>query len=135
MRIYGVKFNASLYNSSSSEHKGEVVVAESISDVETTIDLRVEAMIGIVAWPELVSNDDNALGSVFLHGPGTLKVVFRNAVEELMVENAFISINQVSLFFAINPAEVHIVSKFESCGATKTLEALISADFMKWCHL
>jgi hypothetical protein len=30
---------------------------------------------------------------------------------------------------------VHIVSKFESSGTTKTLEALISTDFMKWCHL
>lgn len=92
-------------------------------------------MVGVVAGPELVSNDHNALGGVFLHSPGTLKVVFRNIVEEFMVEDALVSIDQVSLFFGIHPAEVHIVSKLACSGATKTLEALISADFMKRGHL
>ena len=92
-------------------------------------------MVGVVAGPELVSNDHNALGGIFLHCPGTLKVVFRNAVEELMVEDTLVSIDQVSLLFGINPAEVHIVSKFECSGATKSLKALISADFMKGSHL
>ena len=92
-------------------------------------------MVGVVARPELVSDDDHALGGVFLHGPGALEVIFGDRIKEMMVEDALISVNKVSLLLGLDSAEVDVAVKLKGSRTTEALEALVSADLMKRSHL
>lgn len=121
--------------SASSKHERQVIVAESISDVETSIDLGVEAVVSVVAGPEFVSDNDDALSSVFLHGPGTLQRVFADGVKEFVVKDALVSVDEVSLLLGQDSAEVDIAIKLKGGRPAEALEALISADLMKRGHL
>jgi hypothetical protein len=42
-----------------SKHKRKVIVAEPVSDIDSSVDLGVKAVIGVVAGPKFVSDYDN----------------------------------------------------------------------------
>lgn len=87
-------------------------------------------MVGVVAWPQFVADDCYTLSGVFLDAPSTLERITGKGVEKVGVENAIISINEVSLLLANDGSEMDIVLKLEGSRASEALEALVSSDLV-----
>ena len=87
-------------------------------------------MVGGEAEPGVVADDGRAAGAVFLHGPGTLGLIFGEGVEEIALEDGVVEEEGYLFGLGLHVAEVRIFVQVEGIDFVQALEGTVTGYFV-----
>ena len=113
-----------------SQHEAQILVFNSVPDVDSSVFAGVSLMPGSKSFPDVVSDNGRLLRLRLLERPASSGQVSRNLVQEGSVENGIVGLQLLLFAFILDVSKMTILFEVEAICTVKTNESFVPLNFM-----
>ena len=107
------------------------MVSDSVAKVNSAEEGSVNSVVGVVTRPEETSKNDYWHSAVAYYGPRVLRQVLSDLIQECIIVDGLSSLSDGELLLLLNRSEMLVSLQTESFISGKSLECLVSFDFLE----